>query len=138
MPITVSENGELISSASSALRSEAVQEIVSHKPGFLIRHGITLFFIILVLMIATCWFIQYPDLVSATAKLTSLNAPKPVVCKTDGKLVKLLVSEGVGVHNNDVIGFMESTANNEEVIKLSVSLDSMSSLLDKNETQKLI
>jgi len=88
-------------------------------------------------MISTCWFIQYPDLVSSPAKLTSLNAPKPVVCKTDGKLVKLLVKEGATVNSNDVIGFVESTANHEEVIKLSVLIDTVSLLLNKNETLNL-
>jgi len=137
MPIEVSKNGALVSSVSNALKSEAVQEIVSHKPGFLIRYGITLFFVILISMIATCWFIKYPDLVSSIAKLTSLNAPKPVVCKTDGKLIKLLVKEGTTVNNNDVIGFVESTASHEEVIKLDVALDTMQALLASNKTTEI-
>jgi len=137
MPIKVSENGELVSSPPLQFRSEAVQEIISNKPGYLIRYGNTLFFIILVLMFIACWFIQYPDLVAVNAKLTSVNAPKTVVCKTDGKLIKLLVNEGDSLKANAVIGYMESTANHEQVMQLSVLLDTVSLLTDNNSTEIL-
>ncbi|MGI8952272.1 MAG: HlyD family secretion protein [Chitinophagaceae bacterium] len=138
MPIEVSENGKLIASPQfNNLRSEAVSEIISNQPGFLIRYGISIFFIVLILIAIACWFIQYPDIVYANAKLTSINAPKPVVCKTDGKLIKLNIKEGDTVKSNEVLGFMESTADAKQVLRLSSYLDTISSIINKNETESL-
>jgi hypothetical protein len=36
----------------------AVQEIISNKPGFLIRWGISIFFFILLVIFFTCWIVQ--------------------------------------------------------------------------------
>ncbi len=137
MPVSTSSNGKPVTLPPLQLRSEAVQEIISHNPGFIIRHGITLFLIILVLMVIACWFIQYPDLVSANAKLTSLNAPKAVTTKTDGKLIKLNVKEGDTVKTNEVIGYMESIANEGEVIQASILLDSINMLLHNKKAEQI-
>lgn len=118
-----STNGQLFE------RGLAVQELISNKPGFLIRWGITIFLFILIAIIAATWFIQYPDVVTAKAKLTSLNAPKAIVTRSDGQLVKLTAKEGDMVHKDEVIGFMESTANPETVLDLSAKLYSLQHLL---------
>ena len=107
------------------LRSDTFQEIVSNKPGFLIRRGNFIFLILLAMIIAACWFIRYPDIIQATAKLTSINAPKPVVCLQPGKIIKLLVAQNEPVVKSQAIGFIESTANHTEIIKLSKALDSL-------------
>lgn len=63
--------------------------------------------------------IQYPDLIYNTAKLTSTNAPKEIICKTDGKLISLNITEGQVVKPGELLGFIESTASQPEVIELS-------------------
>lgn len=143
MAIEILPNGQIIENANSpkqdgsGLRSEAVQEIFSHKPGFLIRYGITIFFAVLVLMSIICWLIQYPDIVSAKARLTSINAPKPVISKTEGKLIKLNVKEGDEVEANDVLGYMESIADPQQILQLSSYLDSVSSLLNEKQPENI-
>ncbi len=47
----------------------AVQELISNKPGFLIRWGVTIFLFILIAIITATWFIRYPDIVSTKARL---------------------------------------------------------------------
>ena len=107
------------------LMGSAVQEIVSNNPGFLIRWGISIFFFILVAIIFACWFVQYPETINASAKLTSVNAPKEVMVKVSGKLVKLFAKEGELVHSGDVLGYMESIAAPQEVIQLIKSLEKL-------------
>ena len=119
-------------------RSEMVQEIVSNKPGFLIRYGIVFFLSILILLIAACWFIQYPDTVTTQAKLTSINAPKEVITKTQRKLVKLFAKEGAQITQGSILGFMESIADHQGIIKLSAVIDSMQILLSQNKTIEAI
>jgi len=55
-------------------RSEMMEEIVSDKPGFLIRWGNVFFLLLLTLLVIGTWFIKYPDVIYAKAKLTSINA----------------------------------------------------------------
>jgi multidrug resistance efflux pump len=118
-------------------RSEMVQEIVSNKPGFLIRYGIVFFLGILILLVAACWFIQYPDIVNTNAKLTSINAPKEVITKTQGKLIKLFAKENEQTQAGKVLGYMESTANHTEVLTISENIDAAHSLLAKDKISQM-
>jgi len=56
--------------------SNEVQVIISHKPNWIVRNGISLFFLIIVILIAFTFIISYPDIVNAKATFTSINAPK--------------------------------------------------------------
>ncbi|GAB2827951.1 HlyD family secretion protein [Ferruginibacter profundus] len=115
----------------------AIEEIISNKPPSVVRWG-TVYFLILLLLLATiCWFIQYPDSVNTKAKLTSINAPKEVITKTAGKLIKLIAKEGQTVQQNELLGFMESGANADEVIMLSGITDTLQNLLQSNLLEKI-
>lgn len=118
-------------------RSEVMQEIVSDKPGFLIRWGNIFFLFILILIGIACWFIKYPDTVQATAKLTSINAPKPVLSLIDGKLIKLSITENQLVRRGQILGYIESTANHEEVLMLASNLDTVQVMLSSGSADQI-
>lgn len=130
MPIQVTERGDLIEAeilnGRASLRSSELNEIISHQPSFLIRWGITIFFFILIGVFIGCWFIQYPDIINSTAKLTSINAPKEVKAKIDGKLIKLIAEEGKLVKPFEILGYIESRGNHVTIIALANKLDSIS------------
>ena len=117
------------------LLSNEVQEIISYRPIWILRNGITFFLIIIGCLIASTFFISYPDVVHAGAMLTSINAPKEVKTKTEGKLIKLYAAEGRYVKQNELLGFMESRANHIEVISLSQTIDEMQVLMSKDKTE---
>jgi multidrug efflux pump subunit AcrA (membrane-fusion protein) len=125
-------------SGNGLLRSMEVNEIISNKPGFLVRWGVSIFFLILLLLVFITYFIQYPDVVAAKAKLTSINAPKEVITKTQGKLIKLIVKEGQLVQQNDLLGFMESRADHVAMIHFCKVIDSVQLLLAINKTEEAI
>jgi multidrug efflux pump subunit AcrA (membrane-fusion protein) len=118
------------------LRSSEVNEVLSKPPAWLIRWGITVFFFVLLLMLAVTWFIRYPDLVSGNLKIVSQNLPKSVIAKTDGKLVKLIVTDGQIAHQGQKIAYLESTANHDEVFILSNLTDSLVILTTKDNLSK--
>lgn len=117
------------------LLSNEVQEIISYRPIWILRNGITLFLIIVLCIIASTFFISYPDIVKAGAVLTSINAPKEVKTKTEGKLIKLDAVEGKYVNQYDVLGFMESSASHLEVISLSKTIDSLQILMSRGNVE---
>jgi multidrug efflux pump subunit AcrA (membrane-fusion protein) len=116
--------------------STEVHEIISRKPNWIVRNGILLLFAIIAVFLTATFFISYPDVVTANARLTSVNAPKKVFAKTDGMLVTLLVQEGQEVQQGQMIGFMESSADHRIVISLSKTIDSIENLLD-HDIEKL-
>lgn len=130
MPVEVNEAGEIVESRiSRGFLNEATADLISREPGFLIRWGITIFFCILLVIGIICWFIQYPDVVNAQARLTSVNAPKPVITKTEGKLVKLFVTENQYVSQGTILGYVESIAAHEDVLQLETYLNNIADLL---------
>lgn len=133
MPIKISSEGEIIEEPiMGEIRSEAASEIISQNPGFLISYGTSIFLIVLLLTGLAAWFISYPDIVNTTAKLTSINAPKPVITRTTGKLVQLKVKENDAGAKGEILGNMESIADPDEVLILSQNLDSISTFLDQD------
>lgn len=104
------------------LRSEEVQELLTQPPRWLLRWGIMVVFCVLVLLLIGMWFVHFPDIVRASFRLTSANAPLAVLTRTDGKLVQLLASEGQVVKMGQPLAYLESTARHKEVIQLSEEL----------------
>jgi multidrug efflux pump subunit AcrA (membrane-fusion protein) len=100
------------------LNSEEIQDIITTPPGWLLRYGIILFFSILLLVISSSAFIRYPDIVKTQLKINSANSPKPVVSKTTGKLIAILANEDQIVDSGQVLAYLESTANHEQVLSL--------------------
>lgn len=121
----------------SIIRSEGLRDFISHRPGFLVRWGIPIFFFILVALAVGSYFIQYPDIVQAKAKVNSVNAPKQVITKSGGRLVKLFKGDGWEIRQGDIIGYMESTASHDEVIRLSAILDTLQYFADSSRLEEI-
>lgn len=117
------------------LRAELAQEIVSRKPDFLERKALYIFTGILLCLLAGSWSFRYPDTIRARTTLTAANAPKEIVMRADGRLVKLLVRNDEQVKEGSIIGWIESTASHAEVIRLSTILDSSMHLQESGQSQ---
>lgn len=111
------------------LHSEEVNEIISRPPHWLVSWGITLFLAIFMVLLSGCWFIKYPDIVSASFTLTATEAPRTVVVKTEGRLLKLLVKDGQFVKQGEVLAYSESTAEPDQVLRLAISIENFSNLI---------
>jgi len=107
------------------LLSREMREIIQFKPHWIVRRGSVALLYVMLMIIGGCWFIRYPEIVTIGVRLSSVNVPKEVRTRTSGMLVKLMAAQGERVNTNDVIGYMESTADHRAVILLSARLDSM-------------
>lgn len=99
------------------IRSEEVQEILSHIPNWLIRWGITLIFVIIFVLILASWFIKYPDTVTARAVLTTEIPPVHLVARTDGQ-IDLIKLDGQEVEKEELLGVIENPADLSDVLSL--------------------
>ena len=126
------------SNGNHLLRSNEASELISNKPEFLVRWGITILCCIAACLLAISWFIQYPGMVTTVGSLNSLNSPKEVMVQSGGKLIKLFAKEGQQATANEVLGYMESTARHDEVIALSKLLDTVSIMTVNNQTDDIM
>jgi multidrug resistance efflux pump len=118
-------------------RSELAQEIISRRPDLIERSALYIFLGILLLILVASWFVKYPDIIEARATLTAENAPKEIVAKQTGRLMRLFVHNNQRINNGQIIGWLESTASHEEVLELSRQIDSSIVLLNLNRTDML-
>ena len=115
-----------------------IEEIISNKPPLIVRWGTVYFFFVLAGIGLVSWFIKYPDIVVARAKLNSVNAAKEVLTRTDGKLVKITVKENEQVQAGQVLGYMESIADARSVMAISNQVDSIIDLIGNNRTDEIV
>jgi multidrug efflux pump subunit AcrA (membrane-fusion protein) len=124
------------------IRSDEVQEIMSHVPNWMIRWGISLFFGIIVLFLFLAWLIKYPDVISGTATLTTSTPPVKLVVKSSGEIDKLLISDNQTVESDQTIASIESTLSDEahlfllETIENIKQADKLDALEDLELTEK--
>jgi len=117
----------------TARHSEDMQDIITAVPSWLLRYGVSMFFLILILIISLSAFIRYPDIVKAQLKIDSPNSPKPVVAKISGKLIKLLVTENQMVKSGQSLAYLESTADHDKVLTLLINLKEIQSQVLQNK-----
>ncbi|MFB6453875.1 HlyD family secretion protein [Chitinophaga sp. Hz27] len=111
-------------------RSEMTQEIISRKPGFVEKWALLIFMGILLALFGATWFIRYPDIVETRATLTAANAPKEIIARQEGRLVKLFLHNNEKVKKGEVFGWIECTGSHKELLALSERVDSSVALLN--------
>ena len=111
------------------ISSEAVRDYLEQVPNSLVRWGSVVISSILLIALLLTWLIKYPTIVRCEFKLTTQLAPKPVVARTDGRLEKLLIHNNQTVSQNQILGIIESSARQNEVIDLEVELKTINDLV---------
>ncbi len=125
------------SAARDTLLSDEVNEIISHKPLWIIRNGITVIAGILVALLVLSWLVLYPDIVQAPLSVVAVNAPKKVMARAEGKIVSLVAVNGAAVREGDVLAYLESTAKHSEVLALQAWVNETEQLLDNGKLDVL-
>ena len=103
---------------SSRIISDEIQELINHKPHWMVKYGNVVFFLILGALLTMCWFIRYPDIVKGSLRLEAINAPKLLVAKTEGNLERLLVVNEQEVKQGQPLAYLSSSGSHEQVLAL--------------------
>jgi len=124
---------EQVITKNQELLSDDVQEIINYKPHWFISRGNIIFLAIVSCLLLLAFIIKYPDVIKASARLTAINAPKMLEAKTEGKLEKLLVKNGDTVNEHQLLAYIHSTGNHDEVIELKKWITKLEPLIDAGE-----
>jgi multidrug efflux pump subunit AcrA (membrane-fusion protein) len=108
--------------------SDETIEIMSDPPNWIMRWGISVYFLALGILLVISSIIKYPELVNAQLRITTANAAKAIIPKVTGKAFKILVKENQVVKKDQPLIFLESTGDHQEVLNLIRKLKSLQAL----------
>lgn len=97
--------------------SEEIHEVISQVPSWTIRWGITIIFAVVVVALLLCMVIRYPDVILSRVVITTEVSPVNLVANSSGR-VEMLVSNEQTVKNGDVVAFIESISDKEDIFLL--------------------
>lgn len=107
-----------------SIRSDEVQEILGMIPHWIIRWGITIFFIIVFVFIISSLILKYPEIKTASITITSANPPASVVARINAPIKKLYVKNNQIVQPDTPLILLESAANPDDIAELKKMLNS--------------
>lgn len=119
------------------INSEEIQEIISVVPSWIVRWGITVILSIMAGVILMSSIIHYPDIVRTSLKVNSMNPPKAILAKQNGKLAQILVEDGQTVYKHQPLAYLETIADPKDVSELTSGLKTLQQSFIKNELKKL-
>ncbi len=100
------------------LVSGEIEDIIGQPPGWLIRYGVTVFFVIILMFLGGSAVFKYPNKVMAPVVITTQNPPLSLVARVDGKIDAFLVQDTQQVAQGDLLVILESPADYKEIIQL--------------------
>jgi multidrug efflux pump subunit AcrA (membrane-fusion protein) len=107
------------------VHSQEVQEILGRIPGWIVRWGLSLVFVIFAGIILGSYLVSYPEVVSAPLVITTHNTPAALQARATGKLSHIMVSNQELVSPGQVVAVIENPAQYHGVIALQGYLDRM-------------
>ncbi len=110
------------------IRSEEVQEILSHIPSWIIRWGTTAILATVVVILISSWFIKYPNTISARIVLTTQTPPTKVIARSGGN-IDLRVKDGDGVKQGMLLGIVENPADINDILYVSGKIEEIRPML---------
>lgn len=88
--------------------SEEILDILNESPRWVVRMGATVIMFLLLLFLAGTWFIRYPEVLKGAVLVTTAAPTLKVVSEGEGRMMRLLVTNGAMVRKGDVLAEMEN------------------------------
>ena len=102
--------------------SDEAQEIIGSVPSWVVRWGITVVFVIFAGIVAGCYFIKYPQIVTAPITITTVNPPADLAARYDGLLDTVCVSNGDIVRQGQLLALFATPARYDDISAIERSL----------------
>lgn len=98
-----------------SLKSEPMNEMLSHPPSWLIRSGNGLILIILLVAFGLSWLIRYPDEITGEATLTTSEPPIEMSNQLYAQIKGIAVKDGQKVTQNQLLVEFDNQAKPEHI-----------------------
>ena len=88
--------------------SEEVQDIMSFIPNSVIRWGLTVIFVVFLLLGVGSYYFKSPEIISAPMILTTKNPPVALISKSTGKIDQLFAVDGQNIEEKGRIALINN------------------------------
>jgi multidrug resistance efflux pump len=96
-------------------RSDALEEIITSIPTWIIRYGNIVLLIIVSLMLLLSYLIKYPETVVSEVIITTTDPPQKIFTRISGTVDSVFVQNNDTIIINDPIALIENSANYNHV-----------------------
>lgn len=100
------------------LLSEDVQEILGQTPRWIVRWGVTVIFLILLMVLIGSLIFKYPDVISGSVIIVSENPPVPIMSQVTGKIEFIFVKNQELVKQGSYLAILENTTDYRHILEL--------------------
>lgn len=112
---------------------DELDDILSARPGAVLRHGSTIIGLVAASLLLLAWFIRYPDVVTGRITLTTREPPAPVLSRADGLVDRLWVHDGECVVQGQVLARVATPGDGDELLALGEHIEELEPLVDQPE-----
>ena len=107
---------------------DEVQHILGHPPGWILRWGISIIFVLVAIFILLSWIIKYPDIIPARVLILGEQPAIRVVAPADGKLTRLQVADKQMVDSGAVLAVIDNSASWEDIQRLKLEMEKVTDI----------
>jgi len=107
---------------------DEVQHILGHPPGWILRWGISIIFVLVAIFILLSWIIKYPDIIPARVVILGEQPAIRVVAPADGKLTRLQVADKEMVDSGAVMAVIDNSASWEDIQRLKLEMEQVADI----------
>ena len=100
------------------LRSEEVQEVMGAIPSWILRWGITILFLVVIILVIGSFFFKYPDVIVSEMTLTGRYPVAQIVARSSGKMSRLYIEDEQTVIPHTPLAVIENPASTDDVFYL--------------------
>jgi HlyD family secretion protein len=98
-----------------SLKSEPMNEMLSHPPSWIVRSGNSIFFLIIFLMLTLSWIIKYPDEINGNALVTTKQPPIEIVNQSYAQLIAINVKSEQKVKKGQLLIQFDNKASKKDI-----------------------
>lgn len=102
----------------SGHRSDALEEIITGMPAWIIRYGNIVLLVIISILLLTSYLIKYPESVVSEVTITTADPPQKIYTRIAGTIDSVFVKNNDTIMKNDPIAIFENSANYRHVKNL--------------------
>lgn len=106
-----------------------INEIIGRPPGWILRSGMTVLFLVVAIGIAMTFIIQYPDKIQAIGVITTADPFKPIVTRSAGIVDTVFVENHQPVSADQSIFYIQNTADRKDVQKVMQKIENLETLM---------
>ena len=101
------------------IRSDEVQEILTAVPSWMIRYGITLIFVLILVLIFLSWLIRYPDTIQGNVIITTENPTVALVTQNNGYITELQIADSSYVRTGQTVAVVTNSSSQQDILLLT-------------------